>query len=65
MNVGYPSNPLKNYTFFPLILNFWPTFKDSMQARHPQFVHVQYIKDLRMHAKIGEVVVETYFMGGR
>ena len=39
--------------------------KFQLQARHPQFVHVQYIKALRMHSKTGEVVVETHFLGGR
>ena len=30
-----------------------------LQARHLQFVHVQYIKDLRMHSKTVEDLVET------
>jgi hypothetical protein len=34
------------------------------EARYLQFEHLQYIKDLRMHSKLGEVV-ETCFLGGR
>jgi len=30
------SNLLKKFTFRSLITHFWPTFKDSMQARYPQ-----------------------------
>jgi hypothetical protein len=37
-----------------------------MEARHPQFVYLQFIKGLRMHSKLGEeVVVETCFFGGQ
>jgi len=39
--------------------------ENSTQARHSQFVHLKYIKDLRMHSKTEKVVVQIYFLGGQ
>ncbi len=38
--------PLKNFIYLALITNFGPTFKDSIQTRHPQFGYLQIIMDL-------------------
>jgi hypothetical protein len=49
LSFGYKSNPLKKRTFRSPILNILPSIKVSMKARSPQFGHLQYIEDLRMH----------------
>ena len=49
---GYKSNLLKKFTFHSQVLNFSPSLKDSIQARHLQFGYLQIIVDLRMHYTI-------------
>ena len=35
---GYTSNLLKKLTFHSLILNIWPTSKDSIEARYLKYL---------------------------
>ena len=60
VDVGYSSNPLKKFTFRSLILNFWPTFKNSIQARHLQFGHLQIIVDLRMQYAVAHLLIRHW-----